>query len=66
MAVVQFRHRDGLGRAYYERKAAAGKTSMEAMRCLKRRLSGIVYHQMVLDARARAAGREDTGGGYWL
>jgi hypothetical protein len=35
---------------------AAGKTPMEAMRALKRRLSDIVYHQMVLDARAAAAG----------
>jgi hypothetical protein len=36
-------------RAYYDRKKAAGKTSMEAMRCLKRRLSDIVYHAMVDD-----------------
>jgi transposase len=33
MAVVQLRH-DTEGRAYYRRKLAAGKTSMEAMRCL--------------------------------
>lgn len=32
MAVVQLRH-DTEGRAYYRRKLAAGKTSMEAMRC---------------------------------
>jgi transposase len=51
MAVVQLRHRDSPGRAYYERKVAAGKTPMEAMRCLKRRLSDIVYHQMTIDAR---------------
>ncbi|SDK00347.1 hypothetical protein SAMN04488074_1044 [Lentzea albidocapillata subsp. violacea] len=38
MVVVQLRH-DPEGRAYYRRKPAAGKTSMEAMRCLKRRLS---------------------------
>jgi transposase len=56
MAVVQLRHRGSEGRAYYDRKVAAGKTPMEAMRCLKRRLSDIVYHQMVLDARAKAAG----------
>jgi transposase len=56
MAVVQLRHRASEGRAYYDRKVAAGKTPMEAMRCLKRRLSDIVYHQMVLDARARKAG----------
>ena len=56
MAVVQLRHRASQGRAYYDRKVAAGKTPREAMRSLKRRLSDIVYHQMVLDARARKAG----------
>ncbi len=56
MAVVQLRHRTSQGRAYYDRKVAAGKTPMEAMRSLKRRLSDIVYHQMILDARAQAAG----------
>lgn len=34
------------GRAYYLRKRAEGKTSREAMRCLKRRLSDIVYRIM--------------------
>jgi Transposase IS116/IS110/IS902 family len=56
MAVVQLRHRSSEGRAYYDRKVAAGKTPREAMRSLKRRLSDIVYHQMVLDARTRRAG----------
>jgi len=56
MAVVQLRHRDSEGRAYFDRKVAAGKTPMEAMRCLKRRLSDIVYHQMILDARAAETG----------
>jgi transposase len=56
MAVVQLRHRDSEGRAYYDRKVAAGKTPMEAMRALKRRLSDIVYHQMILDARAVVTG----------
>jgi transposase len=55
MAVVQLRNPTE-GRAYYDRKVAAGKTPMEAMRSLKRRLSDIVYHQMVLDARAKTAG----------
>jgi transposase len=55
MAVVQLRHPTE-GRAYYDRKVAAGKTPREAMRSLKRKLSDVVYHQMVLDARARAAG----------
>ena len=54
MAIVQLRH-DTEGRAYYRRKVAAGKTSMEAMRCLKRRLSDAVYRQMIADAAASIA-----------
>lgn len=49
MATVQLRNPTE-GRAYYDRKKAAGKTSMEAMRCLKRRLSDIVYRHMLDDA----------------
>ena len=64
MAVVQLRNPTE-GRAYYDRKDAAGKTSMEAMRCLKRRLSDVVYRQMIADARAAADGPGRTpGGGY--
>jgi transposase len=36
--IVQLRN-DTPGRAYYRCKLAAGKTSMEAMRCLRRRRS---------------------------
>jgi transposase len=49
-AIVQLRH-DTPGRAYYRRKLAAGKTPLEAIRCLKRRLSDAVYRQLVADAR---------------
>src|SRR3954464_11022964 len=41
---------DSPGRAYYRRKLAAGKTRMEAMRCLKRRISDAVYRQLLADA----------------
>jgi transposase len=51
--IVQLRN-DTEGRAYYRRKIAAGKTSMEAMRCLRRRLSDAVYRQLTTDARAQA------------
>jgi transposase len=50
--IVQLRN-DTPGRAYYRRKRAAGKTSMEAMRCLRRRLSDAVYRQLVADARGQ-------------
>ena len=51
MTIVQIRH-DTEGRAYYRRKLAAGKTPMEALRCLKRRLSDAVFRQLVADASA--------------
>ena len=50
--IVQLRH-DTAGRAYYRRKLAAGKTSMEAMRCLRRRLSDAVYRQLAADASSQ-------------
>ena len=49
MATVQLRN-PGIGRDYYDRKKNDGKSSMEAMRCLKRRLSDLVYRQMLNDA----------------
>lgn len=54
MAVVQLR-RPTEGRAYYDRKIAAGKSPNEAMRCLKRRLSDIVYRTMLNDLATRTA-----------
>jgi transposase len=48
MAVVQLRN-DTPGRAYYDRKKSDGKTSNEAMRCLKRRLSDTVFRTMLDD-----------------
>jgi transposase len=44
---------DTEGRAYYRRKQAAGKTKLEALRCLKRRISDALYRQLLADA-ARA------------
>jgi transposase len=62
MAIVQLRNPTE-GRAYFHAKKAAGKTSMEAMRALKRRLSNLVYAQMVADQKRReAAGPEGHSG----
>ncbi|MCX4471415.1 hypothetical protein OOK41_14050 [Micromonospora sp. NBC_01655] len=55
MATVQLRNPTE-GRAYFDRKKASGKTSMEAVRALKRRLSDIVYRRMISDAVATATG----------
>jgi transposase len=54
MATVQLRNPTE-GRAYYDRRKAEGKTSMEAMRALKRRLSDIAYRHMLDDAIAHTA-----------
>ena len=51
MARVQLRN-PSEGRDYYDRKKADGKAPMGAMRCVKRRLSDIVYQQMLNDAIA--------------
>ncbi len=48
------------GRAYFDAKKAAGKTSMEATRALKRRLSNVVYARMIADQKRRQAA--DPGG----
>jgi transposase len=62
MAVVQLRH-DTPGRAYYRRRLADGKTTMEALRALKRHLSDVVYKRMVRDAK-RARTRATGPGGH--
>ncbi|MER7074195.1 IS110 family transposase [Terrabacter sp. NPDC000476] len=61
MAIVQLRH-DTEGRRYFDRKKAAGKSSMEALRALKRRLSDVVYRQMVADDDVRRFGLEPPQG----
>jgi len=62
MAIVQLRN-DTEGRAYYRRKVAAGKTTMEALRALKRRLSDVVYRQLVADQKRLRRAKEEAGPG---
>ncbi len=52
IAIVQIRC-DGPSRDYYLRKRAEGKSSKEALRCLKRRLSDVIYRQLQHDAGIR-------------
>ena len=40
---------DSEGRTYYRRERAEGRKPMEAMRCLKRRISDAIYRQLVAD-----------------
>ncbi|WP_369793465.1 hypothetical protein [Terrabacter sp. Root85] len=65
-AICQIRL-DTDGRAYYRRKRAEGKRPLEAIRCLKRRISDAIYRQLVTDAAAASAAAavkaKDTGPG---
>ncbi len=49
-AISQLRYHSE-GRAYYDRKIAEGKTSKEAVRALKRRISDRIYRHLTADAR---------------
>ncbi len=49
-AVSQLRY-PSQGRDYYQKKLAEGKTSKEAIRALKRRISDVVYQQLWADTR---------------
>ena len=51
IAICQLRQPHTPGRVFYERKLAEGKTKKEAIRALKRRLSDVVYRQLVADNR---------------
>jgi hypothetical protein len=50
MIALAHRRFDPRGRVYYARKLAAGKGSKGAMRCLKRRLSDVVFRHLIDDA----------------
>src|SRR3712207_3395213 len=60
-AIAQIRL-DTEGRTYYRRKFGEARTRSEARRCLKRRLSDMVYSQLVADAATQDAAN-DTGAG---
>jgi transposase len=54
---------DTPGRAYYRLKIAGGKRPLEAMRCLKRRISDAIYRQLIADAQAVTARSANAGPG---
>ena len=56
IAITQIRL-DGLGKAYYARKKSEGMSTPEALRCLKRRLSRVVYNHLTTDQAAAATTR---------
>ncbi len=61
-AITQIRNRHSEGRAYYDKKLAAGKTPKEALRSLKRQVSNAIFACLQADAR-RAASRAKGPGG---
>jgi transposase len=61
-AITQLRI-DTDGRAYYRRKRAEGKKPLEALRCLKRRLSDTIFRQLVADAEGVRRESMNTGPG---
>lgn len=54
IAVTQIRL-DGLGRAYYQKRIAAGDTTTEALRALKRRLARVVFNTLKNNPSTTAA-----------
>ena len=61
IALAHKRH-DPRGKAYYERKLAEGKGHKGALRCLKRRLSDVIYRQLDNDQQRPEAGPEGHPG----
>jgi hypothetical protein len=51
------------GRVYYRRKRAEGKKPLEAIRCLKRRISDAIYRQLLEDAQRAVIKDVGTGPG---
>jgi transposase len=52
IAITQIRL-DGLGQAYYRKRLAAGDSTTEALRCLKRRLARVVFGHLHTDHQTR-------------
>jgi transposase len=49
IAICQARS-DARGGAYYRKKIAEGKSRKEALRCLKRRVSDVVFRSLMADS----------------
>ena len=53
IAITQARMPGTLGKTYYEKKLAEGKSKTEALRCLKRRLARVVFNLLTTDHNNR-------------
>ena len=61
-AVTQLRYNTE-GRTYYRRKRGEGKKPLEALRCLKRRISDAIYRRLLADQELVAAVKQEAGPG---
>lgn len=55
IAITQIRLKGSLGKAYYDKRLAAGDSKTEALRCLKRRLARVVFNTLNTNHQAAAA-----------
>jgi transposase len=62
-AVTQIRNHGTTGRAYYDRKVAAGMGRKAALRALKRKVSDAIYTRMMADAPSGARPKKRDPGG---
>ena len=62
-AITQLRHKHSQGRACYDKKAAEGKTRKQALRSLKRTISGAIFARLQVGAHQAAASRTMGPGG---
>lgn len=53
IALTQIRLADSPGHTYYTKRLAAGDSTSEALRCLKRRLARVVYNRLHDDKKSR-------------
>ena len=60
IALIQSRV-DPRAKAYLERRRSEGKSRREAVRCLKRHLSNVIYRQMLADVDAQWRQRTQSG-----
>lgn len=66
VALTQIRLTDSAGRAYYDKKIAEGHSTSMALRCLKRRISRVVFLRLHADQRQRLpkVGAPETWGSH--
>jgi transposase len=53
IAITQIRLTNSPGQHYYRKRLAQGKSTKEALRCLKRHLARVVYRRLIADQQTR-------------